>query len=130
MAILASLKFTLILAGIALITAIGWRLERGKLIAQRDAALAEASRLSEAIGAHIKLGVGLTARIEAQNRQIESLLRDGEALRGKLFDEAREHFHERAVLRKRLTEFPPLPLDHSDAVRETARTLKQMVGGE
>ena len=130
MAILASLKFTLIVAGIAFATAIGWRLERGTLIAQRDAALAESSRLSEAIGAHIKLGAGLTARIGAQNKQIESLLRDGEALRGKLFEEARVHFQERAALRKRLAGFPPLPADYSDAVRETARTLKQMVGGE
>ena len=130
MGILASLKLSIGLALAILLLAGGWRLERGKLLTQRDALGQENSRLIEALEGHIKLSVGLTARLDSQNKQIESLLKSGEALRTKLFAEAEMHFRERAALRKKLAEMPPLPQDCEAAARETARSLKQMVGRE
>ena len=69
----------------------------------------------------------LSVSVQEQNKKIDGMVADGEALRVSLSDAARRHAAERARLLKQLSEMQPLPEDCREAVRMTARQIVEVI---
>ena len=121
---------SLVLCGLLVAAIAGWRWDHNRLTDQVGSLTQDVEMLTDKADSFAKVNTNLISRISDLNKQIEKLVTDGESLRVELSGKARQFEAEKRDLLKQIAALPPLPADCDGAVRETARSLKAMTGGE